>query len=442
MKKITFLFALLITSVGFSQTNLEDFEGSPNVSGFSGLEAGVSVVANPVSDSNNNSATVLQIVTNTSGDAWQGANIFMVSNYMDVSTPASQPVTAQVYSTVAFNMLGKVDGGQNGAVASAAAASHTGSGWETLTFTLNENLDNTQTANGEYGTFAIFPNWANGGGWNDPNIVDITIYVDNITAHQGAAITTDAAPTDAPTAPTAAPGDVTSLYSDAYSDVASNTTPGWTENVVEEMHAGNNVYKTTNFLPFAITTPIDITPHNTMHVDIWLENLPAAGAGLLIKLLDAANGPHEANYTYPVGSITTGVWNSIDIPLADFVQTQGTWDATAQGRVDQVLVDIVDDAIMYVDNVYFYTDATASNRDDALFESKVYPNPSSDTWTISTPNNTIRSVQVFNVLGRQVASQSFDSNEASISVQSLASGIYLARVTTDAGTKTMKLIRE
>ena len=54
----------------------------------------------------------------------------------------------------------------------------------------------------------------------------------------------------------------------------------------------------------------------------------------------------------------------------------------------------------------------------------------------------INSVEVFNVLGKKVISQNFNSDEASISVQSLASGIYLARLTTNAGVKTMKLIRE
>ena len=77
-----------------------------------------------------------------------------------------------------------------------------------------------------------------------------------------------------------------------------------------------------------------------------------------------------------------------------------------------------------------------------LYLSRRLPNPSSDTWTISTPNNMINSVEVFNVLGKKVISQNFNSDEASISVQSLASGIYLARLTTNAGVKTMKLIRE
>ena len=437
MKKITFLLAFLIASVGFAQVTLEDFEGSTDWSGFDGATA--TVEANPSVDGNNGSATVGQIVTGA-GQGWQGASLIMQSNYIDISDPVTNTVSVKVYSTTAFQMLAKVENGQAGAVASAADASHGGSGWETLTYTFNENLDNTQTANGEYEKISFFPNW-NGSGWSDP-IINITIAIDDIAGTQGAAITAGGAPTDAPAAPTVNAADVTSLYSDAYTDVASNTTPGWSEDVTEEVHAGNNVYKTTNFLPFAISPTIDITTRVNIHVDIWLETLPSAGAGLLIKLLDAANGPHEANFTYPITAITPGVWNSVDILLADFVQVQGTWDATAQSRIDQVLIDIVDDATMFVDNVYFYSGSTASTDDRDLFVSKVYPNPASDAWTISTPNNTIRTVQVFNVLGRQVVSQSFDSDSASISVQSLASGIYLARVTTDAGTKTMKLIRE
>ena len=69
-----------------------------------------------------------------------------------------------------------------------------GSGWQTLTFTFNENLDGQTTANGEYNRISFFPNWAGGGSgnngtnpdWNDP--VNLTLYVDNITAVAGQTI--------------------------------------------------------------------------------------------------------------------------------------------------------------------------------------------------------------------------------------------------------------
>ena len=88
MKKITFLLVCLIATVGMSQTNLEDFEGSPDFSGFEGL-GGANVVANPSVDSNNGSATVGELIVVQSGNPWQGANLVMQQNYIDVSNPVS-----------------------------------------------------------------------------------------------------------------------------------------------------------------------------------------------------------------------------------------------------------------------------------------------------------------------------------------------------------------
>ncbi|HRJ53638.1 MAG TPA: glycoside hydrolase family 16 protein [Candidatus Thiothrix moscowensis] len=193
-----------------------------------------------------------------------------------------------------------------------------------------------------------------------------TIYLDNIyfsTQDSGGSATE---PTNAPAAPTADASGVISLYSDAYTSVGSNTTPGWGEVVTDATYASNSVKRTTNFLPFQLSAPIDITSKTTLHVDVWLAQLPSAGAGLLIKMLDAANGPHEGNYTHPMSSLKAGQWNSIEIPLSSFTQAQGIWDATAKGRIDQVLVDIVDDATMFVDNVYFHSGSGGGNTATTL----------------------------------------------------------------------------
>ena len=72
----------------------------------------------------------------------------------------------------------------------------------------------------------------------------------------------------------------------------------------------------------------------------------------------------------------------------------------------------------------------------------VYPNPSNSDWNFRTPNTVINSVEVFNLLGKRVASQRSNNNtEISISTQGLTSGIYIARITTEQGTKSVKLIK-
>ena len=81
-------------------------------------------------------------------------------------------------------------------------------------------------------------------------------------------------------------------------------------------------------------------------------------------------------------------------------------------------------------------------EDTKFINVSVYPNPSSSNWNFRTPNTVINSVEVFNLLGKRVASKrSNNSTETSISTQGLSSGIYIARITTEQGAKSVKLIK-
>ena len=95
----------------------------------------------------------------------------------------------------------------------------------------------------------------------------------------------------------------------------------------------------------------------------------------------------------------------------------------------------------YVDNITALSSATASLENNNLFDTKVYPNPTSDTWIISTQNNIITSVEIFNLLGKRVVSQVNNSNNIIVSTQGLTNGIYITRITTEQGTKSVKLIK-
>ena len=71
----------------------------------------------------------------------------------------------------------------------------------------------------------------------------------------------------------------------------------------------------------------------------------------------------------------------------------------------------------------------------------VYPNPSSFDWNFRAPNTVIKSVEIFNLLGKRVVSQRNNSTDVAISTQGLTNGIYIARITTEQGTKSVKLIK-
>ena len=80
-------------------------------------------------------------------------------------------------------------------------------------------------------------------------------------------------------------------------------------------------------------------------------------------------------------------------------------------------------------------------EDTKFINVSVYPNPSSSDWNFRTPNTVIKSVEVFNLLGKRVVSQRNNSTDIAISTQGLTNGVYIARITTEQGAKSVKLIK-
>ncbi|GAB5400809.1 MAG: hypothetical protein Aureis2KO_23940 [Aureisphaera sp.] len=72
----------------------------------------------------------------------------------------------------------------------------------------------------------------------------------------------------------------------------------------------------------------------------------------------------------------------------------------------------------------------------------VYPNPSARVWNISSANQNIQKVVVYDVLGKMVAQTTANSNEVAINNEALAPGIYMAQVATDAGKQSIQLIKK
>lgn len=74
-------------------------------------------------------------------------------------------------------------------------------------------------------------------------------------------------------------------------------------------------------------------------------------------------------------------------------------------------------------------------------EVEVFPNPTTSSWNIKTGNQNISSVQVFDILGKQVLSLTPNSTEAIVDASELNDGIYMAKIESENGFKTVKLIK-
>ena len=72
---------------------------------------------------------------------------------------------------------------------------------------------------------------------------------------------------------------------------------------------------------------------------------------------------------------------------------------------------------------------------------KAYPNPTNGQWKISTKDQEIQAIEVFNVLGKRVISLKPNAMLVHVDASGLAPGIYLTTITTQQGTSSRKLIK-
>ncbi|MDH7911655.1 T9SS type A sorting domain-containing protein [Winogradskyella sp. SYSU M77433] len=84
--------------------------------------------------------------------------------------------------------------------------------------------------------------------------------------------------------------------------------------------------------------------------------------------------------------------------------------------------------------------ASLSINEVSLTSFKVFPNPTTGSWTIDS-NDTITSIEVFDILGKQVLELNPNSKNVAIEAGNLVDGVYLAKINSSKESKTIKLIK-
>jgi hypothetical protein len=421
---------------------IEDFEVLPTdqFTGFEGV-GGANIVADPAAGSTN--GMVGEIISSSAGQGWQGAQLLMQSNFMDLTT--NKIVEVDVYSDTAFTMFAKVEDNINAtAPASAADEAHTGSGWETLTFTFTESLDGTVPADGEYSLMAFFPNW-NGSGWNTPP-GDFTVYVDNIRATEGSAIAPPEPDPAAAPLPTTPDGDTYSIYNDTngyttfmpfvynfgFLSGEPNLDTNGGENKALKFDfkvAGYGVGETLD----------DVSEYNFVTFDYYAR---ADVPGFRMVMISNDGGVTEHNYEIGTDQpVVTGEWTKVAIPMSHFTNLGFSSTAFFQWKMDPFMQDVAQGGIVYVDNILLTRNNPLSVNGFDAAEFKVFPNPTNGNWNI-TGSTVIDNVTVYDVLGKQVIALTPNTTEAVINASSLTTGVYFARIEALNGTKTIKLVKQ
>jgi len=88
------------------------------------------------------------------------------------------------------------------------------------------------------------------------------------------------------------------------------------------------------------------------------------------------------------------------------------------------------------------TDNVLSVNDNSLLDVSVYPNPTGTNWNVAISNDVISTIELFNILGSKVSTLDVNNSRTTINGEALSQGLYLARISTSTGQKTIKLIKE
>lgn len=204
-----------------------------------------------------------------------------------------------------------------------------------------------------------------------------------------------AQPTNNAPAPTNSAVDVISIYSDTYTNVATNYNPNWGQSGICCVNpnynpgTGNFVLAYTNFnYQGTEVTTTDASTMEYLHVDVWTNANPA-NTTLQVSPINNGTGASETLVTI---NYTQGSWYSVNIPKAAFVGM--TWNSVfqmkfaANGPGSTVPVDI------YLDNIYFWKAPTAAGSDATLSDLKVDGSTVTGfsagvlTYNIDLPNGT------------------------------------------------------
>lgn len=219
------------------------------------------------------------------------------------------------------------------------------------------------------------------------------------------------APAAAAPTPTAPAGDVISMFSGAYTNVAVNTWhTDWSSGALEELDvAGNAVKKYTNmgFVGIETVNPnqINATGMNYFNVDVWSANFTTLG----IKLVDfgadnAFGGGDDVEHEVHYDGLSQNTWHTLKIPMSAFT------NLTTKEHISQLIFVSSNGSAfstLFVDNVYFSNevapvllpttaapDPTVAAANVMSLFSGVYTNVPVDTWHTDWSQSTLEEVQI------------------------------------------------
>jgi len=428
MKKITqrimvLVATIVMTSGAMAQLSTINFETVGQDWAWTLFENGdnapalYSVVANPSVSGINTSASVAKYIVNANGQPWAG----LWSNNLPDFTFTSDNciIKVMVYKDVISDFLVKFENDNVSVFFEKKVSNTVINQWEELTFDFSNRIGSSVTR------LVIIPDFP------ATRTAGSTNYWDNISFNSGTPPVVNV-PTTASPLPTVQASKVISMFSRAYTNVGVDTwRTSWSNAAYSEVQvAGTPVKKYSDLVFVGIETTganlINASAMTHFHVDVWTPDMTT----FRVKLVDfGANAvwsggddvEHELSFTPALSG-----WVSLDIPLANFT------GLTTKAHIAQLIFSGAPAGTVYVDNIYFYNSTTTSTSGLRSNELTIYPNPSVDVLNIRSAKELVK-IEITNLVGQSVQQFNLTGFETSVSVNELAVGNYIVKLTTEDG---------
>ena len=236
---------------------------------------------------------------------------------------------------------------------------------------------------------------------------------------------------------------VMSVFGDHYDNFATigNTNPYWNQTGKFHTITLNNEplwrYLDMNYQGHDIAVfdydnnsfnnPWDLSEATHVHLDLWTPIVEQ----VRFFLLDLSNTLGQESY-YTIET-NAGSWTSIEVPIADFRIIQNFDNNLYQLKFEPAGIA----PLMYMANLYFFTDPSLKIETFDGGNLKVYPNPTATNWNFEM-DTVIHSIEIYDIHGKQIMHVKPQLRRAKIGTERLERGMYLGRIN---GSKTVQLLK-
>ena len=382
------------------------------------------IVSNPQADAANPSGTVCQIIRD-GGNYYGGSKIFL-NSAIDLST--AWHISMKVYTTAPIGTRIKFELQKTGGSTSFDKLTTVSGEWETISW----NFDGQAS---DYNSIQLMFDFGNVGDGTSTS----TFLFDDVQQVSGPAI---ADPLQATLPVDFENSVVTTDFTNFFGEqktVRPNPhidTNNPSATVGKFIRSGGSGYMRSKL---TLTDHIaDMSNAGTLSMKVYTD----APVGTTLKFKLESSPPEQFGKEQDALTTVSGEWatytwdlSNADNPIYDVITLMlgygGPNDASAN-------------ATFLFDDIKVVSNSLTNDIDESfsIDHLNAFPNPINDVVTISAKNNTIHSITLYDLLGKEIILLQPNSLVATVDVSALTNGIYIAEILTSSGKGSLKLVKE